>query len=330
MENYSSSSKTNRYSRHPSRRDFLKTSAGLFAATALAPFSCQSSKLFPRRLVRFGLVTDIHYADADPRGSRHYRDSIGKLNEGIDLITSQKIDFLIELGDFKDQDEPPVEANTIKYLQTIEKIFRKSPAPSYHVLGNHDMDSLSKGQFLANVQNAGIAPDRTYYSFDVKGVYCIVLDANFTAKGDAYDHGNFDWTDAHIPPAQLDWLGKEVKAARGPIIVFTHQLLDGTGLYYIKNAAQVRQVLEESGKVLTVFQGHYHEGSYNLINGIHYYTLKAVIEGPAPDNNAYAVVEVLPDNNITVTGYRKAISKNLSASSAAQLPGEIYSDAAIG
>jgi len=69
----------------------------------------------------------------------------------------------------------------------------------------------------------------------------------------------------------------------------------------------VRKVLEDSGKVVAVFQGHHHAGSYNLINGIHYYTLAAMCEGPYPENNAYAIVEVLGDRMI-VTGNRAAKS----------------------
>jgi hypothetical protein len=80
----------------------------------------------------------------------------------------------------------------------------------------------------------------------------------------------------------------------------------------VKNAAQVRQILKASGKVLAVFQGHHHSGSYNSIEGIHYYTLKATVEGRGSENNSYAIVEVNPDGSITVTGYRKAESKELT------------------
>ncbi|GAG06588.1 unnamed protein product, partial [marine sediment metagenome] len=42
--------------------------------------------------------------------------------------------------------------------------------------------------------------------------------------------------------------------------------------------------------------------------GIHYYTLKALVEGSGPENNSYATAEVHPDGSITITGYRKALS----------------------
>jgi alkaline phosphatase len=162
------------------------------------------------------------------------------------------------------------------------------------------------------VENTGASRGLSYYSYDAKGLHCIVLDANYRSDGSDYDHGNFDWTDANIPAAELDWLRQDLAASRGPIVVFVHQLLDGTGSVYVKNASEVRQILEASGRVLTVFQGHHHPGSYSHINGMHYCTLKGMIEGHGADNNAYAIVEVRPDLNITVTGYRKAQSMELS------------------
>ena len=79
----------------------------------------------------------------------------------------------------------------------------------------------------------------------------------------------------------------------------------------VEHRLEVREVLESSGKVLAVFQGHDHKGAYSLINGIHYYTLKAIIEDSGPENNAYAVVDVHPDLSLTVTGFRRAVSMDL-------------------
>ena len=257
------------------------------------------------------MVTDCHYADADAAGTRFYRQSLGKLRECVTLMNAEKVDFLIELGDFKDQDKPPVEQKTLSYLQEVERVFQGFHGPTYHVLGNHDMDSLSKAQFMAEVENTHIRPGRSYYSFDVNGLHFIVLDANFKADGSAYDHGNFDWTDANIPPEELAWLERNLAEASNSCIVFTHQLLDGSGSVYINNASDARRILEASGKVLTVFQGHHHSGDYNNIAGIHYYTLKALIEGSGDENNSYAITEIHPGGDIVITGYRKAENRQL-------------------
>jgi len=293
-----------------SRRAFLKSSAVSLAALHLSCASWKTSNAGDGT-ARFGIVTDCHYADADAAGARFYRESLDKLGECVELMNAENVDFLIELGDFKDQGKPPVERETLSYLEAVERVFHEFDGPTYHVLGNHDMDSISKRQFLSRVENTNIDSGRSYYSFDVNRLHFVVLDANYRTDGAHYDHGNFDWTDANIPPEELAWLAQDLAGAGGPVVIFTHQLLDGTGSVYVKNASEVRGGLEASGKVLAVFQGHHHSGSYNEIAGIHYYTLKALVEGSGPENNSYAIAEIAPGGDIIVTGYRRAETMSL-------------------
>ena len=293
-----------------SRRDALKAS-GLFVTGLSASMSpVRAAENEGKTALSFGIVTDAHYADK-PGGGRVYNGSLGKMAECVKLMNEKEVDFLIELGDFKDQGNPATEESTLEYLTAIEKVFAQFNGPRYHVLGNHDMDTISKQQFLSHVENTGIKKEAGYYSFDSKGVHFVVLDACFTSSGDPYDHGKFGWKDANIPPAEMAWLRQDLAANSKPVIVFVHQLLDGEGAHYVKNAAEVRQILQQDEGVLAVFQGHNHGGHYSHIEGIHYYTLKAMVEGSGEQNNSYAVVDVHPDNSLTVTGYRKAESKTL-------------------
>lgn len=308
------------------RRIFLKASGACLASLTAGSLVSRAYAGARPNTARFGMVTDAHYAKRQ-YSTRFCSESLDKIAECVELMNKQEVNFLMELGDFKDQDDPPVEANTIAYLQAAEAVLRRFTGSIYHVLGNHDMDSISKAQFLANVENTGIAPDASYYSFDLNGLHFVALDANFSSDGTAYDHGNFTWTDAIIPQAELDWLRQDLASANGPVIIFIHQLLDSTGSYYVGNAAAVRQVLEASGKVMAVFQGHHHSGAYSLIQGIHYYTLKALVEGPGAQNNSYAIVEVHSDRSITVSAYRKAVRKEFPARcSVADLNGDCVVD----
>jgi hypothetical protein len=265
-----------------------------------------------RARFRFGLVTDPHYADADPKDARFYRESIGKMREAVDRLRAERVEFLAELGDLKDMAPGEPDTRTLSHLAAIEREFQRFGGPAYHVLGNHDMDNLSKPQVLASIANTGIAAGCSYYAFSHGGVRFLTVDTNFMHDGRDYDHGNFDWRDIHLPPPELAWLRGELAAATEPIIVFGHQRFDGDGEVQVVNRVQVREVLENSGKVLAVFQGHDHKGAYSLINGIHYYTLKAMIEGSGAENNAYAVVDVRPDLTLTITGYRRAVSMGLA------------------
>jgi alkaline phosphatase len=292
-----------------SRRVFLKSSA--FAAAGLLFRPAWSHANLPDNpvKVRFGIVTDSHYADIDTHGTRHYRESIGKMTECVTLMNDKKVDFVIHLGDFKNG----APSGSIENLRLIESLFGQFNGPRYHVLGNHDMDSISKDQFQSVVENTGINPEHTYYSFDRGGVHFVVLDANFRNDGAPYDSGNFSWTDANLPADQLDWLEADLAATSYPAVICIHQLLDrDEGNHYVRNASDVRSVLERHSNVLTVFQGHQHAGQYNLINDIHYYTLKAMVEGSGEENNSYAIVEVFDDLTLVISGYRKAINQELS------------------
>ncbi|MFY9154451.1 MAG: metallophosphoesterase [Prolixibacteraceae bacterium] len=296
-----------------SRRKFLQITGTSAAGIIISPTLLANNSEKP--LIRFGLFSDIHYAGREAAGKRFYRESLAKVQEGIDLMNHKKVDFVIELGDFKDQDAVPNEANTLKYLTEIESVFRKFAGPTYHVLGNHDMDGISKQQFLERVKNTRIPKTESYYSFNRNKIHFVVLDANFTQAGVSYDHGNFTWDDTFIPEIQTSWLKEDLKSSKYPVVVFVHQMLDDSkGVnQHVKNAAEVRQILEHSGKVLAVFQGHVHEERYNAINGIHYYSVNAVVDDEGTKNNAYQIVEVFNDGSLEIKGFRRASNHEFSA-----------------
>jgi len=104
------------------------------------PFSSVSLGKGRFKPIRFGIVSDVHYADrvVPDNSSRYYNESLDKMSECVDLMNKQGVDFLIELGDFKDQGDPPEEAETLTFLDSIEKEYRRLNGPRYHVLGNHD------------------------------------------------------------------------------------------------------------------------------------------------------------------------------------------------
>lgn len=275
----------------------------------LAAAACSGPRLGPKPEasvpVRFGLITDLHYADRDPAGGRMYRESTAKLAEFVAVMSAEKADFILELGDFKDQDPQPAPGRTLAYLRTIEAVFAGFKGPRYHALGNHDEDSLIKSEFLAAAPNTGLPAYRTYYSFDVRGVHFVVLDPNFRSDGRDFARGDFAWEDCNFPPAELDWLKADLASGQGPAVVFLHQQLDGEGAYYVRNAAAARRILSESGRVRAAFQGHRHEGGFSEIDGVAYVALQAAGEGSGPANNAYILVEAGSDGALDIRGYHK-------------------------
>lgn len=297
------------------RRSFLISSTTLAAGLTLSGFRFRKEAFLP---VRFGIVTDPHYADRPPLNTRFYQQSLDKIRECVEVMNREKVDFLVEIGDLKDEGDPPDEMATLGFLATIEKALMDFRGPLYHVLGNHDMDSISKEQFLAGISNHGFPKAQSYYSFNRGSFHFVVLDANFSRTGAPYDHGNFDWKDAHVPEEQLAWLKRDLRDTPLPTVVFVHQQLDAPGfpdshrVYCPDNADAVRKILEDSKKVLICFQGHYHPGSLHTLGGIHYYTLKGVIEGSGKAHNSYAIVEIGSDLEVRIKGYRTALSTDLT------------------
>ena len=277
-----------------------------FGVLALATgWACDCTSAPDDSVVRFGVVTDCHYADREPNLAlnRHYRVAKEKLAACVGKMNELKPDFLIELGDFKDAGRD--EAETLRFLDEVESVFAGFRGPRYHVLGNHDADRISKDQFLAHVANTGFAAAKAEYAFEKKGVKFIVLDGNFNADGTPYDRGNFDWRVANVSAEGLDFLRREIASASGPVVVFCHQRLDVDDHYAPRNAADVRRILEASGgKVKAVFTGHHHAGGESVVGGIPYHSIKAVIEGGRVTDNAFALVEMDGNGRMLVRHFR--------------------------
>ena len=94
-------------------------------------------------VTRFGIVTDIHYADipgsqvlqSDGRVSqRVYRDGLVKLKQATTQFNSMSTDFVIELGDFKDTTPDQNVTSTLGFVDDIEKGLAEFNGPRYHVL----------------------------------------------------------------------------------------------------------------------------------------------------------------------------------------------------
>jgi alkaline phosphatase len=282
------------------RRAFLKHGSLFLAAANLN--STATNILFAqdsaKQSLRFGVITDLHHADKPPAGSRFYRETIGKLAEAADQFKRDKPSFVVELGDLIDAaDSVEVE---LSYLARINREFSAISENRHYVLGNHCVDTLTKQEFLD-----GVEKKRSYYSFDNGGFHFVVLDSCFRTDRKPYGRKNSQWTDANIPGEELEWLSADLAGTSQMVVVFAHQRLDVNGSHSVKNAVEVRRILEKSSKVLVVFQGHSHQNDYQDIAGIHYCTMVAMIEGSGAENSGYSTVDIQPTDTIRITGFRR-------------------------
>ncbi len=282
------------------RRAFLQGSTLVLSATSLGGQPVMAGPITDT--LRVGLVTDLHFADKPAAGTRHYRETVAKLEEAAERFSHDKPSVLVELGDFIDAAASVAVEKS--YLRTINRDFAAICGDRHYVLGNHCVDTLLKEEFLSEVEQ-----EQAYYSFDRGGVHFVVLDACFRSDGKPYGRSNSKWNDANIPAEELQWLSEDLGTSRGPVIILAHQRLDVATDHGVKNAKAVRQILESCDRVRVVLQGHSHKNDLKEIGGIHYCTLVAMVEGTGPDNSGYSLLDIDVDGTIRLQGFRQQASR---------------------
>ena len=215
--------------------------------------ACRTTKEKP---VRFAIASDFHAPDI-PDGEHRVATFIKAAND-------EKVDFIIELGDFCRLDSAS---------QVYRDLWNSFPGSKYHVIGNHDMDRYTFEEYTQ-----GMNMPARYYSFDQGDFHFIVLDGNNLFDGKKYTHyarANY-YVDAkkraHIDPEQMEWLKKDLAATNKRCILFSHQSIEEA----LNNGAEVRKILEAENqragfkKVVMAFGGHNHSNYSKEINGITY------------------------------------------------------------
>ncbi len=265
--------------------------------------------------VRIGISTDLHANVADSPGEHKVMiDYPERLSAFVEAMNAWPADLVVDLGDFVNGAFvlPPVQtpAQIPAVLANAESIYARFSGPRYHVLGNHDVYDLSKDEFLA-----GTGAPWTYGSFDAKGYHFAILDVQYTPKDVPLGHAT--WVvQGWVPRVELDWLRADLAAAKRPTIVCVHQRLDGAleklnNKPQVLNADVVRGILEASGNVIAVFQGHDHRSAYALVNGIHYITFAALVNEGTPPSWAQVTLDPA-GRTIDIVGTGLEVARHLT------------------
>lgn len=252
--------------------------------------------------VKIGLLTDIHHADSNPKGTRYYRESLGKVKEAVGQFRAAKVNTLIQMGDLIDSGQRSTKEMELGFLREAITELRQTGRPTFGLLGNHCLSRLSKNEVIEE-----LGQKSTFMSLNVDHWKIIMLDACFRDDGLPYNAGNYQWTESDIPQYQREWLANQLSVCDRRTIVFCHQRLDldKSDPYAVTSSAAVRKILADSKKVAAVFMGHSHTNNLNVIDGIPYITQKAVVEGSGEENNAYSILELHRSGQIKLTGFRK-------------------------
>lgn len=206
--------------------------------------------------LKFAIASDFHAQDV-PDGEE-------RIASFIRAAKDEKVDFIIELGDFCRLDSAS---------QVYLKLWDSFEGDKYHVIGNHDMDNYTPEEYVAGMKMPG-----RYYSFDKGDFHFIVLDGNNLYDGKEYTHyakANYYVNPkmrAFIDPEQMAWLKLDLAATDKKCVLFSHQSIE----QFLNNGATVRQILEDENrragfkKVVLAFGGHNHSNYTKEINGITY------------------------------------------------------------
>ncbi|MES2657002.1 MAG: metallophosphoesterase [Verrucomicrobiota bacterium] len=282
------------------RRKFIGLSA---AAASISTARAADAPAQPP-LLTFGLITDVQYADADPEGERHYRESPGKLKTAVEWLATKKLPFTLHLGDFIDRDY----ASFATVLPLLEPLGH----PVRHLLGNHDytVPDMEKGRIVRT-----LAMKHDYYQFSDSGVRFVMLDTNDLstykyAEGAPEDleseallkklttekiSGAKPWNGG-LSAKQLEWLEKELAdadAAKESVILCGHHPLLPEEGHQVWNNQAVIAVIDRHPCVKAYFNGHNHAGAEVVRNGVPYITFKSVLHEPGV--NSYSTIRLYAD-----------------------------------
>jgi 3',5'-cyclic AMP phosphodiesterase CpdA len=226
--------------------------------------------------VRFALITDEHFG---PKA--WFEGKLRKLSHEAPRLTRafvermnqiDKPDLVVNLGDvIEDQN---LDADRERYSEFIQ-LMSELEAPVIHVAGNHDQINLSEDDLRAAWKHDGAL----HYSRVVSGIHFVVL--NTLEVKDVC---------VRLPVEQIAWLEADLAGATHPVVVLMHhpasdQDLVGNRWFEhfphicrVAERKELRRVLEASGKVVAVFNGHVHWNHLDVIAGIPYFTLQSLIE----------------------------------------------------
>jgi len=245
-------------------------------------------------MIKFGVFTDVHYAEGVKAGDRICDLSLDKLKKIVQDFNENELDFCVCLGDTINSARD-FERDKLN-LKAVSDEFKKLNMPYHIVLGNHDLEAMSKSDFFTIWDGT---PRTSYYSFSLGNNKFFILDANYLSDDSEYCKGEYHWTDPNISSEQISWLESELESSKEKnVFIFIHQNLDHRTFdgkedpHLVKNYKDVIQILEKQNKRITIIQGHYHDGGYRVINNIEYITIKALCTGNDTVNNPRLIVNI--------------------------------------
>ena len=271
-------------------------------------------------LFRFGAVADCQYCSKTSL-IRKYNLSPQKLTECVKHYNKLDLAFVVHLGDFIDRD--------FESFKVVNPIFAKLKAPHYHVLGNHDFSVADDKKALVPAQ---LGLKKRYYVFSHKGWRFIVLDGNdvslyaypkddprtkaATAFHRRLKTGTPTWNGG-VGKKQLAWVESILESAtqkKERVILFCHFPAYPDNIHNLWNHGAMTDLLAKYPCVAAYINGHNHTGNYGKKSGIHYLTMKGMVDTL---KNSYGVVEAYEDR-LVLKGFGRQENREMKLSAPAK------------
>ena len=271
-------------------------------------------------LFQFGAVADCQYCK-QTSAVRKYSQSTQKLTECVAHYNKLNLAFVVHLGDFIDRD--------FESFAKVVPIYNRLKAPHYHVLGNHDFSVVDEKKASVPAQ---LGLKNRYYDFAHKGWRFIVLDGNdvslyaypkndprskaATAFHRRLKAGTPTWNGS-VGDKQLAWIESKLKSAtkaKERVMLFCHFPVHPANVHNLWNHSAITELLAKYPCVAAYLNGHNHAGNYGEKNGIHYLSLKGMVD---TEKNSYSVMEVHADRLI-LKGFGRQENREMKLSAPAK------------
>jgi predicted phosphodiesterase len=247
---------------------------------------------------KIGLIADCQFANKTSV-LKKYSSSLAKLEAAIFHFNNENIEMAFHLGDFIDED--------FNNYSKLIKITEKLDKPLYHVLGNHD---FSVADIYKEKVPTILGMKNRYYAVEKDKFKVIILDStDLSIYAHPKDHpktlesikvhseefsDKAQWIGG-ISKKQFSWIESELINAQQKnqkVILMSHHPIYPSNSYNIWNDYELLQLLAKNKNVVAYINGHDHRGNYGVFEGIHFLTLKGMVN---TDINSYAIAELQND-----------------------------------
>ncbi len=264
-------------------------------------------------MLRFGVITDLHYCQDKPWRNRYFSKTLEKLDEVIQVFNSQHLDFIVNLGDTIDKG--------FENFPVIKDKLNQFKHPVYSLIGNHDYEVVADKKPLI----PGILElESNYYEVLINNYQLLFLDGNeISTYANNPDTRNYQLAleeieylnniaapnaktyNGGIGHKQLAWIERKLMESASHqllTLIFCHFPIFPADKYNLLNDYETIRLLAKTPHVKAWICGHNHGGNFGKINQCNVINIKGLVE--TETHNSFAIFE-LHETTINKVGFGK-------------------------